>query len=467
MSEKSGSTDALTSLDSYGHKLEIIPAEVKGRFRKGRDFSQALLILIFLFIPWTSINHSQTILIDIVHRKFSFFGVQFWSHDGPLIFFILAILTLGLALMTALWGRIWCGWGCPQTVFIDGIYRRIERLVEGNYIERRSLRKSPFTFLKMNKWILKWFLFAIVSSIIAHSFIAYFIGSTELIEMIKGGPQGHWFYFLLISAMTGILLFNFGWFREQFCIVMCPYGRFQSVLMDPNSLTILYDQKRGEPRRGTGEATGDCISCRRCVEVCPTGIDIRNGVQMECIACTSCIDACNEIMTKVKKPQNLIGYSSLHSKARLLRPRTLGYSFLLMAACIGLGFNLINRSDYIFSILRAHETPYQILTENNQATIMNHFKIHIHNQSQQSHQFSLEIPQNFIDLGVKLTLPQKDFVLEPISAKEIHFFTLAPANLFDSQGQVRMEVKIKSDADPATMEKAMVLLGPPSTGGNR
>lgn len=447
--------EGLSSLDRHGHKLDIIPAEVRGFFRKRRTLVQYVLIFIFLILPWTQINGNQTILLDIVNRKFSFLGVLFWSHDGPLIFFILAISTLGLALVTAIWGRVWCGWGCPQTVFIDAIYRRIEEFVEGNYIERRKLRDQKMDFRKTRLWITKWFLFTVVSSLIAHSFIAYFSGSDKLLLMIKEGPIQNWNYFLLVTVMTLILLFDFGWFREQFCIVMCPYGRFQSVLLDQKSITVLYDEKRGEPRK----AGGDCVACNRCVQVCPTGIDIRKGVQLECIACTACIDACDEIMTKVKKPTGLIRYASLNGdKAQFFRPRVMIYTVLIALAFAGLVNGLGNRSGAMITLLRAIETPYQLLQNGDSKKVINHFKLHIHNQLNVEQTFSLLEPITWKEESVSLTTPLKEIKVPASTDQVIHFFVVFPLEILNEKGQKSYELTISGGNE--NYQKTLFLVGP-------
>jgi cytochrome c oxidase accessory protein FixG len=447
--------EALTSLDEYGHRINIIPAEVKGFFRKWRSLTQFILIVIFLILPWTKINGHQTLLLDIVNRRFAFFGIQLWSHDGPLIFFVLAILVFGLALVTALWGRVWCGWGCPQTVFIDAIYRRIEILVEGNYILRRQLAKSEMSFNKFFKTLIKWFLFFLVSSVIAHSFVAYFVGADELKSMVLGSPTQNWSYFLLVSAMTFIVLFDFGWFREQFCIVMCPYGRFQSVLLDSHSITVLYDEKRGEPRK----ASGDCVACNRCVQVCPTGIDIRKGVQMECVACTACIDACDEIMEKVKKPKGLIRYASLRGEnTKIFRPRVMIYLVFLLVSVSGLTYGLSHRSGAMITLLRAIETPYQLLKNGDSVEVINHFKLHIHNQTREPQKFHIEPPASWLTEGVRLTTHIRNIELPPLKDQIVHFFVIFPAGILDQKGQKTYDIVITNDLE--RFKKTIYLVGP-------
>ncbi len=375
----------LTSIDEHGARINIIPAEVQGYFRKHRTRVQIGLLLVFLGLPWIHFQGHQLVLLNIQSREFIFFGLIFKSHDAPLIFLLLAILTLGLALVTSIWGRIWCGWACPQTVFIDAVYRKIEIWTEGKYIERRKLNLESWSFLKFRKKTFKWILFFLVSTLFAHSFVAYFTGSIELLKMINGSPTDNWNYFLLVMAFTAVLLFNFAWFREQFCIIMCPYGRIQSVLMEPSSLAIVYDQKRGEPRRdfkNLGRNTGDCVGCNRCVEVCPTGIDIRNGLQMECISCTACVDACDEIMKKVKKPRGLISYSSLdNSSFQFWRLKTYAYGSLILMASGVLAFNLATREPVEITLLRGIDSPFsQDLDAAGTIQIINHFRIHLTSQ---------------------------------------------------------------------------------------
>lgn len=437
------------SFDEKGGKVRIIPAEVTGYFRKRRDLVQAILVLFFLILPWTKINGLQTLQLDIVQRRFVILGVQFMSHDAPLVFFILGILTLSLALVTALWGRVWCGWACPQTVFIDGVYRRVEIWIEGQYIERRKLDREPLSFKKAWKLMFKWSVFFLISAIIAHSFIAYFAGAENLIQMMGKSPDDNWSYFVLVFSITGILTFNFGWFREQFCIVMCPYGRFQSVLMDANTVTVLYDEKRS-----------DCVACQRCVQVCPTGIDIRHGVQMECIGCTACIDACDEIMRKVKKPEGLIRYASLRDKARLFRPRTIAYGAILILFAAALAFNLSHREAFTVSFVRGQDTPYQLVKTASGSNVINHFKIHIYNQTTSVLDFAVQLGSEELDKNIKLIVPADQLRVSAFESKEIHLFFDSPLLAFDEKGQLPVNVIIKAKDLEDKILRSVILVGP-------
>jgi cytochrome c oxidase accessory protein FixG len=428
--------ERLRTTDESGNRIFLHPAEVNGFFRKRRTLVQCVLIVFFLALPWIKVNGVQLLLLDINHRNFYILGFIFKAHDAPYIFLLLALGTLGLAFLTSIFGRIWCGWGCPQTVFIDGIYRRIETLIQGNYLKRRSLQKQDWNLEKILKLSATWVCFIIVSSLIAHSFAAYFVGSDQLLRMIDEGVANHKGVFYFVVFMTLLLLFDFGWFREQFCIIACPYGRIQSVLMDKKSVSVLYDYQRGEPRKSMDtpkEKWGDCVNCNRCVEVCPTGIDIRRGIQMECIGCTACIDACDEIMIKVKRPKGLIRYSSEFNlenknsssiKERLLRPQVLAYLVVILTVASVLAILLYNKDTLHISVLKAKEAPYSLTEEAGIQKIINHFKLHIHNQDNEAIQLEV-IGVNSLDL----ILANPVFQLPANSNQEIHLFVTFPPEL--------------------------------------
>lgn len=456
----------ISSLDEYGHHLTVIPAEVRGFYRRRRNLVQALLILFFLILPWTKINGSQSVLLNIAERKFAIFGIVFYAHDVPLIFFVLASLVMGLALLTAVWGRVWCGWACPQTVFIDGIYRRLEIWIEGSYLQRRALEAAPFSWEKLRKRSLKWIAFFIVSSLFAHSFAAYFIGSQRLIAMLTDSPREHWGTFLVVSGFTLLLLFDFGWFREQFCLIMCPYGRFQSVLLDSSSMTVTYNEARGEPRKGQtlpGQARGDCVACGRCVQACPTGIDIRKGLQMECIACTACMDACDEIMTKVQKPKGLIRYANGDGGTWVFRkPRALIYSLLLCLSLGGLASQVVLRDDLHWALLRNPGELYQVLSSESQDAnlVQNHLRLHIRNQSSETQTLRMEVrsPEGEI---FDLITPQNPLKLEPGEDRSLPLFVRFPIQTLNAKGQTPARLLLHElSASGKTYQQETQLLGP-------
>lgn len=467
----------LTSVDHNGDRVHLIPAEVRGFFRRHRNWSQAVLLFIFLALPWTTINGHQTIHLNIPDREFSFFGILYRSHDAPLLFFIFATLALGLALVTTLWGRVWCGWACPQTVFIDGVFRRIEQWVEGNYIKRRALKDAPMSFKKFTKKSLKWFLFTVASSLIAHSFMAYFVGAKELAVMTQNNPSENSTYFWLVIFFTSVVLFDFGWFREQFCVIMCPYGRLQSVLLDTNSLAIVYDVKRGEPRRGAlnasrmslqsveaamnTQAQGDCVSCNRCVQVCPTGIDIRNGLQMECIACTACVDACDEIMEKVKKPKGLIRYETLGGeKQSYLKLRPIALTLLIVILVSGLSYSVATRKSVDFTLLRGQGLPFSFVqNEKHEEVILNQFRLHITNQGSEPSKYTLSLN----DPGVlSINVAENPITLQPGQSREWYFFVKAPKTVFNKDGKFNSKLKLEYTDGSVTesISKELTILGP-------
>jgi cytochrome c oxidase accessory protein FixG len=451
------------SLDEFGERKWIIPAEVKGYFRKRRTLFHLVLLGVFLLTPWFNINGRQALLLDIANREFHFFGLSLFAHDAPLLFLLMAMGVFGLIFVTTVWGRVFCGWACPQTVFIDAVFRRIEILVEGKYLQRRKESLGPLTQKIIFKKILKWILFLIASSLIAHSFMAFFVGSKSLIAMMQGNPRENWTYFVWITAITLIVLFDFAWFREQFCLIMCPYGRFQSVLLEKKTINIAYDVQRGEPRKGmvpTGSAQGDCVSCRRCVEVCPTAIDIRQGLQMECIACTACIDACDEIMEKVNKPKGLIRYMNTYGNAEwsARSPRALfSLGIVLGAFCILTGV-LLSRKDVDLSVLRAKDALFQEVTENNVVSLTNHFKLHIHSQSSQP--LNLKIKSFADGQPLEVITPVNPVEIAVNDDREIHVFIKFPPSLLKNGQTTAMVVLENSETHQLVVEKYVHLVGP-------
>lgn len=438
--------DRVATHDPDGKRLWIYTADVKGFFRKYRTLSQLLLITIFLIGPWIKIGGHQLILLDVVHRKFAFFGVTFWAHDVPILLLVILIFLFTIGFVTTIWGRIWCGWACPQTVFIDGVFRRIERFIEGDAIQRRKLDDSQIGFEKIFKKSLKWSLFTVCAMIIAHSFLGYFVGTDKLLEMVRSNPSENPTSFFIMLFATAITLFDFGWFREQFCIIMCPYGRFQSVIMDKHSVVISYDATRGEPRA----EGGDCVNCFRCVQVCPTGIDIRRGTQLECISCTACIDACNEVMKRIHKPLNLIKYDK-KPDAKLFRPQSAIYFSLLSIVTITFIVILLNRKPIDFDLMRAKDTPYQIVDQ----TVINHFKLMLDNQT--FNEMKLKFTTS--DSTFEYVSPIKEITLTGGKHSIIDFFIRFPKSSLKF-GHAVTNLQIESETTKETYIKEVKLVGP-------
>jgi cytochrome c oxidase accessory protein FixG len=365
----------LATADQEGRRLWIYPKQPRGRFYTARKWVSYALIAIMFAGPFIKINGNPLLMINIVERKFSVLGVIFWPQDNLIFAFGLLLFLTGIAVFTAAFGRLWCGWTCPQTVMMEMVFRRLEYLIEGDAHQQRALAKAPWTGAKLAKKLLKHGLFFGLSFIIGNTLLAYIIGIDALKAIVTDDPRNH------LTGLTFMILFTllfyaiFARFREQACTFICPYGRFQSTLLDENTIVVAYDHKRGErraplrrnqsleERRAAG--AGDCINCRECVNVCPTGIDIRNGTQMECVNCTACIDACDNVMDKIGRPRGLIRFASLNGIERgeplRITPRIIGYTIILCLLGAGLATLLLTRSDVDVTMLRAPGAVYQLL----------------------------------------------------------------------------------------------------------
>jgi len=391
--------DSLTTTSAEGKRIRIYPAEVSGRWSRRRSRVQWALILLYVALPWIRIGGHPLLQLDIEHRRFSIFGQLFFAQEVPDLVFLTLSFMLFIGLITSWFGRAWCGWACPQTVFIERVFRSVERLVEGNALNRKRLHEGSWSLGKILKKSIKWVAFTGIAVVLSHSFLGYFVGGEASFGMMTRSPALHPASFTWVLLFTGVVLFDFAWFREQFCLVACPYGRFQSVMMDDSSLFIHYDRTRK-----------DCIDCSRCVSVCPTGIDIRNGLQMECIACTACVDACDLVMSRIKKPQGLISYQSLRSIAgkggfRLLRARPVIYASMLAACLSVLACRLSTRSPWSVEVTRAVDTPYQVLKgQDGSDWVLNHFRVHLGNRGWYDYDPSVMIGEGDRDRA-ELVLP--------------------------------------------------------------
>lgn len=361
--KKKPTLDRLAIIDDRGNRLTVHPADVSGRRIDARRLVFWLLMGFYLVLPWISVNGDPLVRLDIERRSFHLFGLTLNAQDGPLLFFVLTGIGFSLFIVSTTLGRLWCGWACPQTVFLEGIFRRIERWIDGNDRERRALEAAPWTAVKIRKRVMKNGIFLFFAIVIGHTLASYFTGAHELVDFITQGPASHPFAFGFSMAISGVLFFDMAWFREQTCLIICPYGRLQSVLADDDTYTIGYDKKRGEPRgKATDPTAGACVDCGRCVDVCPTGIDIRNGLQLDCIGCGQCADACDAVMTKLERPKGLVRTDSLRGlsgeKRRFLRPRL---AFYAVAATIGLSvaaFTISRRVNFEANVVRPPGMPF-------------------------------------------------------------------------------------------------------------
>ncbi|MFN4763313.1 cytochrome c oxidase accessory protein CcoG [Gillisia sp. Q332] len=358
--------DTIGTLDDEGKRKWVFPKKPSGTLYKYRKWVSYFLLVFLFAAPFIKVNGNQFLLFDVLERKFNIFGFPFWPQDFYLFVISMIIGVVFITLFTVAFGRIFCGWICPQTIFMEMVFRRIEYAIEGDRGKQIRLEKMPWNKEKITKRGLKWSIFFIISFLIANVFLAYFIGGDELLKFIAEGPFENVSTLISLLIFTGVFYFIFAWFREQVCIIACPYGRLQGVLLDNKSIVVAYDHKRGEAEHGRklfrkGEdrkekGYGDCIDCFQCVNVCPTGIDIRNGTQLECVNCTACIDECDSIMEKVDLPKGLIRFASedeiVKKEKFKFTPRLKGYAavlFILMGVLTGM---LFLRNDVQANVLR-------------------------------------------------------------------------------------------------------------------
>jgi cytochrome c oxidase accessory protein FixG len=346
--------DTIGTIDKEGHRKYIYPKKPSGKFYDYRKWVSYFLLIVLVANPFIKINGNQFMMFNVLERRFNIFSFPFWPQDFYLFVLFMIIGVVFVILFTVIFGRIFCGWICPQTIFLEMVFRRIEYWIEGDRGAQIRLEKQEWNGDKIRKKTLKWFAFLIISFLIANVFLAYLISSDELFRLIEEGPLVHLSSFLSLLIFTGVFYFVFAWFREQVCIIACPYGRLQGVLLDKKSINVAYDFVRGEKEVGRAKfnkqedraasGKGDCIDCKQCVHVCPTGIDIRNGVQLECVNCTACIDECDTIMKSVGLPVGLIRYASedeIETKAKFkFTARMKGYTAIL-AILIGILFGLL------------------------------------------------------------------------------------------------------------------------------
>jgi len=388
--EENNFRDSIATIDKDGERNVIYPKKPKGRFTKYRTYvSWALMIALFA-APFIKINGNQFLLFNVLDRKFNIFGLPFWPQDFYLLVLSMLIGFVFIILFTVIFGRIFCGWMCPQTIFMEMVFRKVEYLIEGDRAKQIKLDKQKWNAEKITKKLLKWTIFAIISFMIANAFLAYFIGGDILIQHILDGPFKHLNTLINLLVFTAVFFFVFAWFREQVCIIACPYGRLQGVLLDNKSIIVAYDHERGEKRQKLrkkedreSQGYGDCIECKQCVLVCPTGIDIRNGTQLECVNCTACIDACDEIMDTIGFDRGLIRYTSENNietgEKFSFNARIISYSIILMLLVGFLVTLILLRNDVEAKILRLPGQLYT--TEEN--TIRNVYTFKLINKTNQ------------------------------------------------------------------------------------
>jgi cytochrome c oxidase accessory protein FixG len=484
------SLENVTTIREDGSRRDIHPADVQGRFTVNRRLAAWILIAVYLLLPWIPVNGAPAVFLDVAERRFHFFGFTLAAQDVWLLFFGVSGLGFALFFLTALFGRLWCGWACPQTVFLEHVFRRIERWIDGDATQRRALAAAPASPGKLVRGVAKHTIYAIVALLITHLFLAYFVSLPRLWSFMHEAPGENWAAFVFVFAAAGVLYFNFAWFREQLCIVICPYGRLQSALTDDHSLVIGYDSRRGEPRgkisrgdrrpeagdRQTAEIAavaessiqspasrllspghaGDCVDCNRCVQVCPTGIDIRHGLQLECIGCAACIDACDEVMTRVERPRGLIRYDSLAGlsggKTRWIRTRTVVYFVLLLvgAAVATFAFSTVKPASFL--VYRMTGAAYFV----DKADVRNQYLVRLVNKRSEPATFLVHA--NGLPAGVTqsgFTAP----ITVPPQVEQVNPLVIV-VNRRDYTGPFSFTVTVQDEAKTYQLERTVEFLGP-------
>jgi cytochrome c oxidase accessory protein FixG len=390
--------DSVATISKEGKRNFINPKKPKGRLYNLRTWFSVFYLIVFFTLPFIKVHGEPLLMFNVLERRFIIFGMIFWPQD----FFIFGIAMLTfivfIILFTVVFGRIFCGWACPQTIFMEMVFRKIEYWIDGDSTQQKLLKKMPWNAKKIRKRTLKFVIFFLISFLIANFFLAYLIGLDQLLSYISNPAQN---IPTLISLLifTSVFFFVYWWFREQVCIVVCPYGRLQSVLLDQNSILVAYDYKRGEPRGKLAKKNeaqiyvqGDCIDCSACVRVCPTGIDIRNGTQLECVNCTACIDACDAIMTSIEKPKGLIRYASENSIKEGVKlkftNRIKSYTAILSLLLSLLVFLLVSRTDLDARLMRTAGMTYTSLPD---GRISNLYNLKLANKTHENIPFTLKL----------------------------------------------------------------------------
>lgn len=438
--------DTIGTITEDGKRNWIFAKKPKGKLYDYRSYLSYVLLALLFAGPWIRIGGEPFLLINVVERKFSILGQVFWPQDIHL--FALAMITgvVFVVLFTVVYGRLFCGWICPQTIFMEMVFRKIEYWIEGDFKHQKKLNKQEWNAEKIRKKVLKHTIFFAISIAIANTFLAYIIGSEELIAIQMGNPADHVVGLLLLIGFSGIFYGVFAFFREQVCIAVCPYGRLQGVMLDRNSVVVAYDYSRGENRgkwQGKREVRaevgkGDCIDCGACVDVCPTGIDIRNGTQLECINCTACIDACDDVMLKVGLEPKLIGYYSetnlADKKPFTFSPRIMAYTALLGVLIIVMGAFIFGRTDVETSILR---TPGMMYLKHEDGRIKNLYNYKMVNKTNENFDFNFKL----LDQEGEIEMVGQKMHVDEKGVAEGALFVIIPKEALDGRKtKIKIEV---------------------------
>jgi cytochrome c oxidase accessory protein FixG len=412
----------IATVNEKGKRVWIFPRKPKGNLHTLRSIVAYGLLILLIVVPFIKQDGHPFFMLNIFERRFILLGIGFGPHDFYLFVLAFIAAVIFIVLFTAIYGRIFCGWVCPQTIFMEMVFRKIEYLIEGDAFQQRKLRDAAWGATKIIKKMSKHTVFLGIAFMIANLLMSYLIGIDEVVNVISQTPLHNLPKFIAVCLFSGVFYFVFAFFREQACTIVCPYGRLQGVLLDKNSLAVAYDYLRGEPRgklvKGDTDKLGDCVDCNLCVDVCPTGIDIRNGIQLECVNCTACIDACNDVMVKIKKPKGLIGFNSLNGiverKKFTVTPRILSYSAVLVILLSLLTILFINRTDFSINILRTPGMLYQDQPDNK---VSNLYNLYIVNKKFNDAKLSLRL----LDVEGEIKILGDDLVVKSQQAYEGRF----------------------------------------------
>ncbi len=459
MSKRAPNLTSVTTINADGSRSFLHPADVKGRFTLARRLTALVLMGVYVLLPWVPVNGFPAVFLDAANRRFHFFGLTLAAQDLWLGFFLITGLAFGLFYVTSLFGRLWCGWTCPYTVFLEHAYRRIERLIDGGSARRRQLDAAPWSAGKVLRRVVKHALYLVLSLLIAHVFLSYFVSIRQLYVWMQGPPSQHLMAFGVVLFLTGALYFCFAWFREQFCIILCPYGRLQSALTDDHTVVIGYDRRRGEPRGKVGApGAGDCINCQRCVQVCPTGIDIRNGLQLECIGCAACVDACDGIMEKVGRAPGLVRYDSMHGlsggRTRFLRPRILVYTAFALMGVVAFGAALYSLQPVRVLARRMPGQPF-FTTE---GTVRNQFNMRIINKRHIPARLLVELDPSSAPQGMQILGAEQAAEVPPLGEIEKTVILTMPQSSYQRSQPVR--IIIRDPSSSLRLSQEVEFLGP-------
>lgn len=434
----------LPTLNADGTRNRIRPRLYAGRLYRARRWVAWALMALFVGLPFVRVDGKPAVLLDVLQRQFVLFGKTYLATDGVLLMLLLLSIFVSIVLVTALVGRAWCGWACPQTVYMEFLFRPLERLLEGPREAQLRLDRQGMN----GRRALKNVVYLLLAFALANVFLSYFVGTATLGRWLFDDPRQHAAGFSVVLVTTGLVFFDFAHFREQMCTVVCPYARIQSVLLDTKSLVIGYDIKRGEPRskgKAKTQGHGDCIDCRACVVTCPTGIDIRQGLQLECIACGQCADACDSIMSRIHKPSGLIRYSSQLSletggATRILRPRVVLYGLVVSGLLSALIFMGSSRPNAEVTILRGLGAPFNV----SGSDVVNQLRLKVQNRADKTRSFGvtlLALPE------AKVVAAELPLRVAPSEQASANFFVVAPRALLRGSRQVQLRVGDERDSE--------------------